>query len=166
MASNMYMKLGPIAGESEAKEFAGQIEVHSFSYNCSQSLSPVRSGGMHTQGRANHGLFHFTKIFDSSSAAICQYLWNGKTMTEDVVFTVVAKSGNDTAAMKYMVLTLSNCVIASYSINGGGDIPYEEVSLNFAKIKVEYDQQKQTDGTSGGKKIAFHDLTKEESGDK
>ena len=163
MATNMYLKLGPIAGESRAKEFENQIEVHSFSYNCSQSLSPVRSSGMHTQGRTNHGLFHFTKLFDSSSPVICQYMWNGKTIEKDIEFTVVAKHGDDAKTLQYLKLTLSNVVVASYSVNGGGDVPYEEVALNFGKISVAYLQQKQEDGTAGGTVAATHDLIAEES---
>ncbi len=166
MATNMYLKLGKIEGESQAKEFLKQIEIHSFSYNCSQSLSPVRSSGMHTQGRTNHGLFHFTKLFDSSSPVICQYMWNGKTISDETVFTIAAKHGTDTATLQYLKITMSNVVVASYSVNGGGDVPYEEVGLNFGKINVAYQKQKETDGTADGTVAATHDLIAEESANK
>lgn len=163
MATNMYLQLGPITGESRVTEFEGQIEVHSFSYNCSQSLSPVRSSGMHTQGRTNHGLFHFTKLFDSASPVICQYMWNGTTIAADTVFTIAAKHGDDAATIQYLKITLGNVVVASYSVNGGGDVPYEEVALNFGKINIAYLQQTQEDGTAGGTVAATHDLIAEES---
>ncbi len=164
MATNMYLALGPITGECRVTEFENQIEVHSFSYNCSQSLSPVRSSGMHTQGRANHGLFHITKLFDSSSPIICQYMWNGTTIDDDVIFTIAAKHGQDTETLQYLVITMSNVVIASYSVNGGGDVPYEEVALNFGSIKIAYSQQAEESGESTGTVAAFHNLIAEESG--
>ncbi|MCD8140453.1 MAG: type VI secretion system tube protein Hcp [Planctomycetaceae bacterium] len=163
MATNMYLKLGDIKGECKVTEFNEQIEVHSFSYNCSQSLSPVRSSGMHNQGRANHGLFHFTKLFDSSSPLICQTMWNGTTINKDCVFTIAAKHGENDKTIQYLQITMDNVVIASYSVNGGGDVPYEEVALNFGKIKIAYLQQKQEDGTAGGTIAAMHDLIAEVS---
>ena len=48
-------------------------------------------------------------------------------------------------------------VVASYNLRGGGDLPYEEIALNYATIKYTYIRQKE-EGGSDGNIAASHDL--------
>ena len=40
----------------------------------------------------------------------------------------------------YFKITLKDAMISSYSVSSGGDRPSESFSLNFTKIKYQYDQ--------------------------
>ena len=52
---------------------------------------------------------------------------------------------------------MENVVVASYNLRGGGDLPYEEIALNYATIKYPYIRQKE-EGGSDGNIAASHDL--------
>jgi type VI secretion system secreted protein Hcp len=58
-----------------------------------------------------------------------------------------------------MKFTFSDLLVSSYQTGGsGGDVvPMEQISLNYAKIEVEYKEQK-PDGTLGGAVKAGYDL--------
>jgi type VI secretion system secreted protein Hcp len=44
---------------------------------------------------------------------------------------------------EYLTFTLSDCLISSFQTggSGGGDVPIESVSLNFAKVEMQYKPQ-------------------------
>lgn len=158
MASNVYLKLGEIEGESTVAGYEKQIEIMNFSYSCFQPVSESRSGTIHTEGRANHGAFNFSKYSDLSSADICAAMWAGKTLPT-VVMTAVVNNGD--AIIPYMTITLTNVVISNFSLHGGGNsISTEELSLSFSKIKVAYHKQGE-DGSDAGEKVAEWDLATE-----
>lgn len=63
--------------------------------------------------------------------------------------------------MKY---TFSDLIISSYQTggsSGSGVVPTEQISFNYAKMEVEYKEQK-ADGTLGGPVKAGWDLKKNE----
>lgn len=161
MASNIYVKIDEIKGESTVEKYKDQIEALNFSYSCYQPVSEARSGSIHTTGRANHGTFNFSKYTDIASADICATMWQGKTLPSAVV-TVVTNNGDE--VIEYLVITLSNIVISNFSLHGGGNsVSSEEVSLSFSKIKVEYRNQGE-DGSTPGNKPAEWDLATEKKG--
>jgi type VI secretion system secreted protein Hcp len=54
---------------------------------------------------------------------------------------------------------MTDLLISSYQTGGagsGGDLPMDQVSLNFAKIEIEYKEQK-PDGSLGGAVKAGYD---------
>ena len=61
------------------------------------------------------------------------------------------------AAIKFLEITMENVVVASYNLRGGGDLPYEEIALNYATIKYTNIRQKEEGGTDGNI-AASHDL--------
>jgi type VI secretion system secreted protein Hcp len=52
------------------------------------------------------------------------------------------------SSQDFMVITLEDAIITSYNVGGsaGGDVPMENLTLNFARVKVEYWRQK-SDGS-------------------
>ena len=147
MASNIYLKIEGIKGESSVEKYKEQIEVMNFSYSCFQPVSEARSGTIHTSGRANHGTVNFSKYADASTADICAAMWAGKSIKQ-AVFSAVTNDGD--AVIEYMKITLDNIVFCNFSIHGGGNsVASEEISLSFSKIKIEYNQQKEEGGNKG-----------------
>ncbi len=160
MASNIYLTLTDISGESAAEGHANAIEILNLSYSCFQPVSEARSGSIHTSGRVNHGTVNFSKYTDSSTAGICAAMWAGKTI-KTATFSLVT---NDDTPHEYMKIVLDNVVVSNFSIHGGGNsLASEEVSLSFSKIKVEYHNQGE-DGSTPGQKPAEWDLALEKKG--
>ena len=149
-----YLKIDTIEGESTVEGYEKQIEIYSFSYGCSQPTSPVRSNDGPTTGRAMHNMMHFSKRTDLATADLCKNVWSGAVL-KDAVLTVCRMDNNKSIA--YLVITLENVVIADYNISGGGGIPSESFSLNYAIINIQYIQQ-QKEGGESGNKAAKHDL--------
>ncbi len=146
MASNIYLTLTDISGESAAEGHANAIEILNLSYSCFQPVSEARSGSIHTSGRVNHGTVNFSKYTDSSTAGICAAMWAGKTI-KTATFSLVT---NDDTPHEYMKIVLDNVVVSNFSIHGGGNsLASEEVSLSFSKIAIDYNQQEQSGGKKG-----------------
>ncbi len=161
MASNVYLALDGIKGESTVEKYKDQIEIMNFSYSCFQPVSEARSGGIHTSGRANHGTVNFSKYTDIATADILAAMWAGKTIKDA---TLRAVTNNGDAIIEYMTITLTNVVFTNFSIHGSGNsVSSEEISLSFSKIKVEYHNQGE-DGSTPGQKPAEWDLALEKKG--
>jgi type VI secretion system secreted protein Hcp len=158
MASNIYLAIDGIKGESTVEKYKDQIEIMNFSYSCFQPVSESRSGGIHTCGRANHGTVNFSKFTDIATADILAAMWAGKTI-KDATIRAVTNNNND--VIEYMTIVLTNVVFSNFSIHGGGNsVASEEISLSYSKIKVEYHNQGEN-GTTPGKKPAEWDLSLE-----
>ena len=154
MSTNTFLKLGDIEGESTISGFEKQMELINFTNGFHQPTSPIRSSTGPTTGQAVHSMMNVTKYLDSSSPNICKALWSAKVL--DSVVLTCCRMDND-AAIKFLEITMENVVVASYNLRGGGDLPYEEIALNYATIKYTYIRQKE-EGGSDGNIAASHDL--------
>lgn len=162
MATNMYIKFtGPdIAGGSTSSEHAGEIEVMSWSHGFTQPTSPVRStAGAGSVEHAAHSNFSFTKYLDSATDDLLKQCWTGKQIAKALVTCYRADGAADNKPIKYLEIEMEHVIIANLSISGGaGDIPVENVSLDYGIIKYTYLPQKKADGTGGSAQPIKHDL--------
>jgi type VI secretion system secreted protein Hcp len=73
----------------------------------------------------------------------------------DKVKLTVRKAGGE-SQVEYMIINLQEVLITSLSTGGSGsdDRLTENVTLNFAKVEVEYQPQK-ADGTKEGGPVKF-----------
>jgi type VI secretion system secreted protein Hcp len=156
MAVDMFLKLGDIKGESADKTNKEWIDVLAWSWGGSQSgTTHLGSGG--GAGKVSVNDLSVTKYVDSASPALFKALCNGKHYGEAKL--TVRKAGEK--PLEYMKVTMTDVLISSYSTGGSGgeDRITENVSLNFAKVKVEYTPQK-ADGTGGAAIEAVWDIAK------
>ncbi|MCL2004729.1 MAG: type VI secretion system tube protein Hcp [Planctomycetaceae bacterium] len=157
---SMFLKIDDIKGECTVSGYEEQIEIYSFSLDFSQPTSALRSSeGGGTVARPQCSDLSLSKRFDISSPSICQRLWEGKTIP-NVVLTLCRSEAQDGSAplLAYLEIKLSNVVISSYNISGGGDLPGETVSMNYSKIEIAYMKQK-NEGGSAGNAAAGYDLS-------
>ncbi|MCA9544137.1 MAG: type VI secretion system tube protein Hcp [Myxococcales bacterium] len=165
MAFNTFIKFtGPdMNAGSTSKGHEGWIEVLSWSHGFTQPTTPTRShGGGATVEKAHHAPFNFQKILDSSTDDLLKACWSGKHI--DKMEFVAYRSGGDTGASQmavpYLKIELESCVITDYSLSGGpGDMPAENVSVNYAKVTYTYNGQDKMKGTVGADQPVSHDLT-------
>lgn len=160
MAVNAYIKLADITGGSSAAEHAGEIEILSWSHGFSQPTSPTRStAGSGSVEQANHSNFTFTKYIDSATDDLLKHCWNGKQIATATVTCYRADGATDNKPIEYLKVEMQHVVISNFSISGGaGDVPVENVSLDYGIVKYTYKPQKRADGTAGDQQAIQHDL--------
>ena len=131
-ASDYYLKIDGIAGESSADKHKGEIEIQSFSWGLSNPSSMAGGGGGAT-GKVQFQDFHFTKTIDKSSPKLMQAVATGEHLN------TVDLSVNRGGTAEYYVIHLENVMVSSYSTLGGsGGVPMEEVSFTYQKIEMQY----------------------------
>ncbi len=161
MATNMYLDLGKdIKGGCAAAEHKDKLEILSWNHGFSQPTSPVRSSaGSGTVEQANHMNLSFTKYLDSATDDILKVCWDGKQLDKATLSCFRADSATDNKPIKYLEIEMQHVIIANFSVSGGpGDIPVENVSLDYGIVKYTYIPQKRKDGTGGSKQEIQHDL--------
>jgi len=148
MAVDMFIKIDGIEGESKDKTHGKEIDVLAWSWGVSQSGS-FHAGGGGGSGKANFQDLSFTKWVDKSSPLLLLHTANGKHIPKAVL--VVRKAGD--TPLEYITITLEKIIVSSVSTGGSGgeDRLTENVSLNFAKVTFEYQEQSATGAAEGGK---------------
>lgn len=141
MAFDSFLKLGDIKGEARDKTYKDWIDVLSWSWGMTQSGTMAMGGGGGS-GKVNVQDLTATKYVDTSSTNLMLKCMNGKHYPEAKL--IVRKAGEN--PVEYMKITMTDVLISSVQSGGSGseDRVTETVSLNFAKVKVEYTPQEAT----------------------
>lgn len=149
MASDAYLHIDGIKGESTDLKHQGWIEVTDVQFGVTQPRSATAStGGGHTAERAEMSDIVFTKVSDISSPILFQTCAMGKTIPKAKIEFMRADGNGE--AIKYFEIELENVLIGQVRPDQGPDnLLYETVSLKFSKIKVKYSQQKISGGVAG-----------------
>lgn len=146
MAVEMFLKMPKISGESVVKGHEKEIDVLGWKWGVTNTAH-IQQGGEHGGGKANVQDLIITKYVDSASPSLFKYCCNATEETGDVVFTVRKQAGEE--SIDYVKITMTKVVVNSISTGGKGedDRLKEDVTLNFAKVKFEY--QPKTAGKAG-----------------
>ena len=146
MAVDMFIKIGPIKGESKDTKHAGEIDVLAWSWGMSQSGS-THGGSGSGAGKVNVQDLSFTHYIDMSSAELMNAVAQG-THFDDATLVVRKAGGKD--ALEYLTIKMENVIVTSVSTGGSGgeDRLTENVSLNFGIVNVDYKEQTEQ-GASG-----------------
>ena len=134
----MFMKIGSLKGESRDSTHKEEIDVLAWSWGMSNS-GTTHTGGGGGSGKVNVQDISFTKYVDKSSPDLMLSCCNGKHFPEAKL--TVRKAGEK--PLEYIIITMTEVMITSVSTGGSGgeDRLTENVSLNFAKVKVDYKEQ-------------------------
>jgi type VI secretion system secreted protein Hcp len=140
MAVDMFLKLDGIKGESKDKAHpAPSIHIESFSWGVSQT-GAHSSGGGGGAGKCNVHDISVTKMLDVASPSLMLHCLNGKHIKEGLI--TVRKAGEK--PLDYLKIKLADILISGVQHAGHNqsDLLTENVTLNFAKVWVEYQKQK------------------------
>jgi type VI secretion system secreted protein Hcp len=140
MAVDMFLKIDGIKGEAQDHKHENEIDVLAWSWGMGQSATSHVGGGSGSGRVAVQGL-SVTKYIDKATPNLMSYCCNGKHIPK--VLLTVRKAGGDDP-LEYMKITMEDCLVSNLSTGGNGseDRLTENLSLNFAKFKVEYTPQK------------------------
>lgn len=154
MASDMFLKIDGIEGESSDDKHKNEIEVESFSWGLTQTGTfAFGSGG--GAGKAQFQDFHFVTKTSKASPKLFLACATGEHIKEATL--TVRKSGE--SQQDYLFIKMNDVLISSYQTGGsqGGGNPVDQVALNFAKIEYSYKPQK-PDGSLDAAIVAGWDL--------
>jgi type VI secretion system secreted protein Hcp len=154
MAYDAFLKLDGIKGESADAKHKDEIDILSFSWGVSQTGTHGVGGGGGA-GKVTVQDIHVTKVIDKSSPELLLACCNGKHIKE-ALFTV-RKAGE--TALEYLKIKLTDILVSGLQPTGtGSEIVTEQLSLNFAKFQVQYQQQGADGKAQGGPVIMGWDV--------
>lgn len=156
MAQDMFMKIGSLKGESQDKEFPAWIDVLAWSLGGSQSGTAHQGGGM-GGGKVSLQDFSFTKYTDIVSPKLWGKMCTGEHY--DVVEFKARKAGGK--PFTYLEIKMEDVIVTSVSTGGSGgeDRTTENVTMNFKKYKIKYNQQSKTGALEASDDFSY-DLAK------
>jgi type VI secretion system secreted protein Hcp len=141
MAVDMFLKLGPIKGESQDKAHKDEIDVLAWSWGASQS-GTTHMGSGSGAGKANFQDLSITKYVDKATTDLFKFVSKGTHI--ETASVVIRKAGD--GQMEYIVLDMADIIISSISTGGSGgeDRLTENLSLNFGAYNICYVPQTET----------------------
>ncbi|HEX8393367.1 MAG TPA: type VI secretion system tube protein Hcp [Longimicrobium sp.] len=141
------MKIENVPGTSLMTGFTGQIEAMSYSHGVAMQVTGDVSNTERTSGKPRHQDFMITKYLDKASPLLNQKCCEGTDL--GTVLITVGRNDNG-SVIPLIVYTLSNAVLSSVNVGGGGgDKPVESLALNYSGIKWDFTAQKEAGGKDG-----------------
>jgi type VI secretion system secreted protein Hcp len=138
MAVDMFLKLDGVKGESKDQKHKDEIHIESFSWGLSQTGAHATGGGGGAGKVAVHDI-SVTKFLDKASASLMLFCCNGKHIKEGLI--TVRKAGEK--PLEYLKIKLTDILVSGIQESGhGSELLTENVTLNFAKFHVDYQEQK------------------------
>jgi type VI secretion system secreted protein Hcp len=138
MAVDMFLKLDGIKGESKDSKHKDEIHIESFSWGMSQTGTHGVGGGGGAGKVSVHDL-SITKNVDKSSPPMMLTCCNGKHIKDGLI--TVRKAGEK--PLEYLKIKLTDILVSGVQHAGhGSELLTENVTLNFSKFELEYQEQK------------------------
>jgi type VI secretion system secreted protein Hcp len=152
MAHDMFLKLDGISGESADDKHKGEIDIQSFSFGVSQTGTAGRGGGAGA-GKASFTDISIVKSADKASPNLMAKCATGEHIASALL--TVRKAGG--TQQEYYKIKLTDLLVSNFQNTGSGNdsIPLETLSLNFAKIEFEYNEQDSKGGLKGVVKAGY-----------
>ena len=140
MASDIFLKLDGIAGESIDDKHKNEIEIESFSWGATQS-GTIAFGGGAGAGKVQFQGFHFSTRISKASPLMLKACATGEHIKEATI--TVRKAGGE-QKQDYLFIKMNDVLVSSYQSGGsrGDEGPEEQVALNFAKVDYSFAAQK------------------------
>ncbi|MBK5518713.1 type VI secretion system tube protein Hcp [Pseudomonas gregormendelii] len=166
MAFDAYIQIEGIPGEVLDEKHKDWIEVLGYEFGATQATSATASssGGASSE-RVVLSNFTIRKAADKATAKLFEACCKGTHIAK--IQLNVNRAGGD--KVTYLTYNLEEVVVASVNTVAGGskggkdeaesDLPVEEISFNFARIKTTYTQQSRADGQGGGNVTGGWDRT-------
>ena len=139
MTSDIFAKIGTIQGESTDVNHKSEIEVLAWSWGVMQSGSMAYGGAGGTR-QATFNDFTFTHHVDKATPLLLKACAVGTHIPEGTI--TVRKAGK--GQQEYLIIKMTDVLITSVamSVAEGAATTAENVTLQFAKVDLEYKPQK------------------------
>ncbi len=134
-AADYFLKIGDIKGESVDQDHKEWIELSSFSFGVSNSITGA--GSTRSVGPTRFEDVAVSKWIDKSSPILMLSTCEGRVFPKVEIEMRDTQDGTPTA--RYLKYELSDVLVSSVQSGGdAGPVPTESISLNFTKIEMSY----------------------------
>ena len=159
MAADIFAKIGDIKGESLDCKHKDEVEVLSWSWGVTQSGSMAHGGGG-GEGKASFNDFNFTHHIDKASPVLMKACATGEHIKEATI--TVRKAGK--GQQEFLIIKMNDVIVTSVHSGGSGDggATGENVTLQFAKVDLEYKPQKADGSLDAGVHFKYDIKTQRE----
>lgn len=147
MAADVFLKVGDIKGESTDAKHSGEIDVLSWSWGMSQS-GTTASGGGAGAGKVSFSDLSFTHSVDKASPLLMKACATGQHIKDATLVSRKADKGQQ----EYLIVKMADVLVTGVQSSAAGEHPVESVSIQFAKIDLEYRPRK----TGGRPEAGIH----------
>jgi len=138
-----FLKIDGIPGESTDDKHKGELELSSFSMGESNSGTITSATGGAGAGKVSFHDFNFTTRFSKASPKLMFACAAGEHIRSAVM--TARKNGGRGGGFEFLFVKLNDVLVSSFQTGGSGDgIPLDAVSFAFAKVEVDYKEQKAT----------------------
>ncbi len=153
-AVDYFLKIDGIEGESQDSKHKGDIDVLSWSWGESNAGSHAGGGGGGA-GKVSMQDFHFVMTVNKAAPKLLLACATGEHIKKATL--VCRKAGKE--QQEFLKYTFTDMMVSSYQTGGsqGAVMATEQISMNYAKMEIEYKEQK-ADGSLGGAIKAGYDL--------
>ena len=153
-AVDYFLKIEGIEGESQDHKHKGEIDVASWSWGEMNAGSHAAGGGGGA-GKVSMQDFHFCMGVNKAAPKLLLACATGEHIKKATL--TCRKAGKE--QQEFLKYTFTDMLVSSYQTGGSGGnvMASEQISMNYAKIEVEYKEQK-ADGSLGGPVKAGYDL--------
>lgn len=139
MAVDMFLKIDDLKGDSLDATHPNEIQVLAWSWGMTQSGSTHQASGGGS-GKVNVQDLSFTKNIDTTTTNLIKACCSGSHFKQALL--TVRKAGGK-APVEYLKITMKDLIVSNISTggSGGGDLITENITLNFAKVTLDYTPQ-------------------------
>ena len=152
-AVDYFLKVEGIDGESGDAKHKNEIDLESWSWGETQSGSHAFGGGGGA-GKVSMQDFHFVMRVNKASPKLFLACATGEHIPKAVL--TCRKAGGKQE--EFLKVNFTDLLVSSYQTGGSGGsdiIPMDQISLNFAKIEVEYKMQDSKGQTTSPVKAGY-----------
>lgn len=145
MNADIHLKLGDHKGESTDDKHKDEIDVISYSWGVSNA-GTMYSGSGGGMGKASFTDLSFVHKVDKASPN----LWKACATLEHIGEATLTSTKQGKGPQDFLIVKMSDVVITAVSISGSGAEAMENVSLQCAKVDLEYKPQKNDGSLDAG----------------
>ena len=153
-AVDYFLKFDGVKGESADAKHKDEIDLESWSWGATLAGPPARGRGGAGAGKVSLQDFHFVMKLNRASPALMKACVTGQHIKMATLAARKAGKGQQ----DYLTFKFHDVLISSYQTGGSeaaAVAPTDSVSFNFAKIEVEYREQKPDGSFAVGGKFGY-----------
>ncbi|MCC3372639.1 type VI secretion system tube protein Hcp [Cohnella sp. REN36] len=151
--SSMILVLDGVSGESTLRDYKGGIDIRSFEFGATSTVSASAGGGSGA-GKPTYTDLTLTKYVDSATLTLLRNLASGKRTATGTLY-VLGINGKPS-----LTITLKNITVTGDQVSGAeSERQSETVKLTATELKFEYTTQGK-DGAPGPKQTLEIDIGK------
>ena len=156
MATDYFLKIEGVEGESTDDKHKNEIDIESWSWGETNSGAHGFGGGGGV-GKVQMQDFNFVMRANKATPKLMLACATGSHLPTAVL--TCRKAGEE--QQEYLKITFTDCLVSSYQTGGsaGDVIPIDQIALNFSRIEYEYKPQKKDGSLDSPVKVGY-DLKK------